>query len=208
MITYYRAVRQVARRIASATDHAVEALSEGRVEHEPAMTDRMLGAIEESLRDFEVNGIRWSAKTLTDRGPASQESKYGADFVGVLNVDLPAFTISKGFLAQAKLIRNKWVDQSPKLKQQCERMLNLSADSFVFIYAYNGVRVIPAISVLATNVDLGYLYSRSVQRFFEEHLQCFIGDRAIQSATPATLENLRTRLEARNAILITGGLEG
>lgn len=202
MLTYYHAVRQVASQISGAIDHAVEALQQGRVEQEPAMTDRMLGAIEHSLEGFRTRGIRWSAKTLTDRGRGSQESHYGADFMGVLNVSLPDYKVSKGFLAQAKLLKHGSVNGLDDLKRQCERMLKLSPDSFVFLYGYNGVRVVPAISVIATNSDPTILYSRSAKRFFEEHLQCFIGDGAIQSPTPQALNDLRIRYEMRRAVVI------
>jgi hypothetical protein len=97
MLAYYQAVRGVATRIADAINHTTEALRQGRIEHEPAMTDRMLGAIEESLDNFQYKGIQWRAKTLTDRGSGSQESKYGADFMGVLDISLPNFTVKKGF---------------------------------------------------------------------------------------------------------------
>jgi hypothetical protein len=202
MIAYYHAVRDVASHIAGAINHSVEALHEGRVEQEPAMTDRMLGAIEQSLANYRARGICWSAKTLTDRGPGSQESKYGADFMGVLNIALPEFTVSKGFLAQAKLIRDDSAGDVRELKLQCERMLNLSPDSFVFFYRKNGVRVIPAISVVGSSMDPLQLYSRSAQRFFEEHLQCFIGDRNIDAPTPKTLNALRERFDARSAIFL------
>jgi hypothetical protein len=155
-----------------------------------------------------VKGIRWSAKTLTDRGRGSQESQYGADFMGVLNIALPEFTVSKGFLAQAKLIRNDVVGDDIKLRQQCEKMLNLSPDSFVFLYWPTAVRVVPAVSVLGCRVDPVHLYSRSAQRFFEEHLQCFIGDRNIQSPTPMTLDAIRARFVARSAILLEAKSNG
>jgi len=48
MIAYYRAVRKAACRVAAAMNHSVEAMKEGRVEHAPQMTDRMLGAVEEA----------------------------------------------------------------------------------------------------------------------------------------------------------------
>jgi hypothetical protein len=202
MLTYYHAVRDVASQISSAINHSVRALQQGRVEQEPAMTDRMLGAIEQSLEGFRTRGIRWGAKTLTDRGKGSQESRYGADFMGVLNVSLPDYAVSKGFLAQAKMLRGGSVDGLDELKRQCERMLNLSPDAFVFLYDIKGVRVVSAISVIATNSDPTFLYSRSAKRFFEEHLQCFIGDRAIQSPTPQALEDLRRRYEMRSAVVI------
>ena len=102
-----------------------------RIEHEPAFTDRMRGAIEESLDGLQSKAIRWSAKTLTDRGRGSQEIRYGADFMGVLNIALPNCKVCKGFLAQAKLIRMDRAVDWEQLKQQCERMLNLSSHSFV-----------------------------------------------------------------------------
>jgi hypothetical protein len=140
MIRYYRAVRGTACRIAEAMERSVQALQSGRVEHEPALTDRMLGAVEDRLRDFSTNGISWSAKTLTDRGPRSQEATYGADFMGVLNVNLPEIQISKGFLAQAKLIRDDGYLDIERLGEQCRKMLALSPDSFVFFYSYAGTR--------------------------------------------------------------------
>lgn len=202
MTPYYRVVRKAAKHIAKAIDHSVGALNEGRVEHEPAMTDRMLSAIEVSLSSLSTPGIRWSAKTLTDRGAGSQESKYGADFMGVLHVSLPELKVTKGFLAQAKLVRGNSSGDLKELKVQCEKMLNLSPASFVFLYGMDGVRVVPAISVLGSVLDPVDLYSRSAQRFFEEHLQCYIGDRGIDVATPAMLPALRERYLARSVLLM------
>ena len=208
MLTHYRTIREVASRIAGATDHSVEALREGRVEHEPAITDRMLGAIEMSLHQAEIRGIRWQAKTLTDRGSRAQEAQYGADFMGVLNIDLPDFKVSKGFLAQAKLVRGQSVGSLVELRDQCDKMLDLSADSFVFLYSGEGVTVVPALSVVASTQSPLSLYNRSVQRFFEEHLMCFIGDRSIQSPTPESLAALRDRFNARSLFLFQASAVG
>ncbi len=166
------------------------------------MTDRMLGAIEQSLADYRTLGIRWSAKTLTDRGPRSQESIYGADFIGVLNIAIPEFNVSKGFLAQAKLVRAYSAGDERKLIKQCEKMLSLSPASFVFLYGPDGVRVVPALSAVASGGQVLQIYSRSAQRFFEEHLQCFMGDRNIQSATPTGLNAMCEEFRSRAAILI------
>lgn len=207
MIAYYRAVRPVSRIIAAATNRTVAALREGRIEQEPAMTDRMLGSIEEAINGRSIRGIRWYAKTLKDRGPAAQEKTFGADFIGVLNITLPEFSVSKGFLAQAKLVRGGKIDDVKRLRHQCELMLTYSPDSFVFLYSETEIRVLPAISIVSANVDSLPLYRRSVQRFFEEHLQCFVGDRAINAANPAVLENLRRQVQARKALLLEGRSE-
>lgn len=207
MLAYYHAVREAANRVAGVAHEVILALREGRVEQEPALTDRMLGGIEANLAtetadEFTVNGIRWRAKTLTDRGPGSQESKYGADFMGILDISLPSFKVSKGFLAQAKLIRRGQVDDLQELKKQCVRMLNLSAASFVFLYDENGIRVVPAMSVVSGDTQPRNLYGKSAARFFEEHFKCFIGDGAIQTPTPDTLKSLRNRYEARLAMQV------
>ena len=122
--------------------------------------------------------------------------------MGVLNIALPEFAVSKGFLAQAKLIRKGGSGDLKELRQQCKKMLVLSPDSFVFLYGQDGVRVVPAIAVVGAKVDPVLLYSRSAQRFFEEHFECFIGDGNIKSATPTTLDSMRKRFEARSAIEI------
>jgi hypothetical protein len=170
------------------------------------MTDRMLGAIEQSLRNTRIRGIRWEAKTLTDRGRGTQEKEFGADFMGVLSISLPDFSVSKGFLAQAKIAR-RLSEDIRTLKEQCEKMLAVSPASFVFVYSDEGVRVTPAISVVASNGDPSQLYDRSAQRFFEEHLECFIGDRRMDWPTPETLTALREQRIARSALLIRATAE-
>src|SRR5262249_10520646 len=80
-------VRAAAERAAQAAHRTLEALADGRIEQEPAFTDRMLGHIEEAMIDFEVKGVRWRAKKLTDHGPNAQEKRFGADLIGVLDVD-------------------------------------------------------------------------------------------------------------------------
>lgn len=208
MRTYYRMVRELANIVAGAIAHTTDALVAGRIESETAFTDRMIGAIEQTFEDRVIRGVRWRAKTLTDRVPNnSQETRYGADFMGVLSVTLPDFELSKGFLAQAKLIRPGRSLDRRMLIQQCEKMLHLSSDSFVFLYDQEDqqVRVVPAVSVIACNGQADAIYSRSAQRFFEEHFQSFIGDRAISAPTPATLEKLRSRFETRTGYLLQGG---
>ena len=197
----------VARHIAGAVGRTLDAFRQGRIEQEPAMTDRMLGAIEESIHQLNMPNIRWSAKTLTDRGPNSQESKFGADFLGALSINLPSFTVQKGFLAQAKLVKNGWVHDFATLQRQCEQMLALSSDSFVFLYEYNRIRIVPAISIAGMEFNLGRLNSLSPKQFFTQHLKCFIGDRTIKSATPDTLAELREKFQARSALLLKAELD-
>jgi hypothetical protein len=209
LIRTYAAVREAATRVADAADGATEALATGRVEQEPAFTDRMLGRIEQAMDGFESRGIRWTAKTLTDRAPGAQERQFGADFMGVLNIALDDYTLGKGFLAQAKLIepgtslRHAEFD---RMQLQCRKMLAASPDSFVFLYSVQGISVVPAISVAATTPRNPHeLYSRSISRFFEEHFESFIGDERISAADIKTLEGLRSNVGARRLLYLSLG---
>ena len=92
-------VRTVAREISAAADSAFEAYTGHRVEEEPQITDRILGAIEDRISDRVFNGVIWRARTLrTGRGIAAEEKRHGADLMGVLDIRLPDYKTKKGFL--------------------------------------------------------------------------------------------------------------
>lgn len=225
MLRAYGVVRAAATQVADAVDRTVGALHDGRIEHETIFTDRMLGAIEQSMNGFEARGVRWTAKTLTYQGRGAQETQFGPDFVGVLDVKLPRYEVQKGFLAQAKLIEpGKNLDQRnwDRLVGQCHQMLTLSPDAFVFIYSRDRLRIVPAIAVVAAGVrdpagmkagrysatpNLLGLYNRTVRRFFEEHFESFIGDQNISAPNIDTLEQLRERMEARSILYLRASRE-
>jgi hypothetical protein len=113
----------------------VRALADSRVEQEPAFTDRMLGHIEEAMNGYVTKGVRWTAKTLTDRGRNSQEQEFGADFAGVLDIDLEDFNVKKGFLAQAKKVEpfdRVSNSELQRMSVQCNQMLQYTPDTFLF----------------------------------------------------------------------------
>jgi hypothetical protein len=207
MIRAYAIVREAATRIGEAVERVTDALLDGRVEQEPAFTDRMLGAIEEVMHGFQSRGVRWQAKTFTDRGRGAQESRVGADFAGVFSAKLPDFEVNKGFLAQAKLVdpeRRTSKKERERLRMQCDQMLSLSAASFVFLYTHQRVAVIPAISVCGSDErELIEFYQRSVTRFFEEHFESFIGDRRLHAATPAGLATILPEANPRRVLSIS-----
>ena len=89
------------------------------------------------------------------------------------------------------------------LKDQCEKMLSLSPDSFVFLYSITGIRVVPALSVLNGDSRNPHdYYSRSVSAFFELHFECFVGDRKINSPKTEVLEKLREENDARSLLYL------
>jgi len=143
---------------------------------------------------------------LTHQGPHAQETRYGADFIGVLDINLPGYSVVKGFLAQAKRVEwgqimngRDWED----MKDQCDKMLALSPDSFVFVYSKVAISVVPAVSVMGAHTrNLHDLSARSITRFYEEHFQCFIGDRGISAPSIETLDKLQAQFESRKLLYL------
>ena len=74
MLKKYKTVRKIARVIAGAADGAFDSYRDGSVVEEPHVTDRILGAIEERVRNLRLGGVLWTARTLrTGRGVAAEE---------------------------------------------------------------------------------------------------------------------------------------
>ncbi len=89
--------------VAGAEQTIVQSISANRVPDEPSITNRFLQALESSINSIDpIRGIQFSATTLTSLGPNAQESVVGADFLGILNIQIPGMSVSKGFLCQAK----------------------------------------------------------------------------------------------------------
>ncbi len=201
MIRDRRIIRQAARHIAQAANQTHDDLAKGLVEQEPPFTECLLTRIQDAMNGFETKGITWRAKTLTDRGARAQEKEFGADFVGVLEVRTPEYSIDKGFLTQAKMVGSDWKMASREFRRmwdQCHRMLTLSPVSYVFVYSPSQIRIVPASAVAATtnsetSFDLNRYYSRSITTFYEEHFGCFIGDHRISSPTIELLRQMRAR---------------
>src|SRR2546428_6571347 len=97
-----RIVQESARRVARAATRTVRDYVAHEVEEETDFTAEMLGRMKESMQGYHTRGVRWTAKILTSHRPASQETTFGADFIGVVSFDLPDYKVAKGFLAQAK----------------------------------------------------------------------------------------------------------
>ena len=209
MFANQRLVNSLIKKIGQVERETLDALRDGRVEQEPALTDRLLGSMEHVLNGKRVAGVRWTVKTLTDRGRGSQESIFGADFMAALELSLDGYQVAKGFLAQSKLVEPSQTfskEGVTDLKKQCEKMLSFSPASFVFLYSQqSGIVVVPAIEILASrDCNPHELTSKKMASFYREHFECFIGDRGIHSATPKGLDELRQRYEARRLVLLYG----
>lgn len=200
-------VSQAVNKIALAARHALDDLALGRVQQEPALTDRFVAYVQSELNGRSLAGIQWSAVTLPDRGANSAESQIGADLLSVVQFNLPGFAVTKGFLAQAKLVEPSTTfpgTESQRLRNQCDKMLDVSPASYVFLYSeHSGIRVVPAIELTGSrDCNPHELTSRSISQFFTEHFECFIGDRRFREATRKGLDILREEYRARKVLFL------
>ncbi|MDD4607497.1 MAG: hypothetical protein PHS07_04210 [Patescibacteria group bacterium] len=200
--------KKLANKIGKAAGEAIKGYQARLVEQEPQITDRFLAICQHSINKSKIGGIHWSAKTFTDRGCNSQEKRFGADFLCSFSLTIPNFSVSKGFLAQAKRVEPSasfTTKDYDDMKKQCEKMLSLSPASFIFLYSEQaGVTVIPAISVVsARTCNPHELTSMGVSSFFANHFECFIGDRGI-AIPPSGVESLLEELNVRSGLTIAG----
>jgi hypothetical protein len=188
------------------------AIGNEQVPDEPAITNQFLGAMRAIINGKVKKGIQWSSYVLSSIGPNAEESKFGADFMGILDINVQDFVVKKGFLAQAKRMTKGLSQQGEwdRLRQQCDLMLSYTPDSYVFVYGADGFLVIPAISCLSlTKPKIETLYSNKLDRFYKDHVTSFVGDRKLSGADKQTLKALSTDIgipalvvEARGELVV------
>lgn len=209
MKKYDSAFVSAAARVGAAAKKTAQEYAERNIPDEPSFTATLAVRIKDSLSGFAKGGVSWSAKILSSHGPNTEESKFGADILGALSLNLPGYSVKKGFLAQAKrqepgkpLATSEW----KRMQAQCNTMLNFTSDSYVFVYALNGVFVVPAISVSAcqTIEDLHTLHPKNISTFYKEHFMCFVGDREIDAASTQVLN----KILAREVFQVTANASG
>jgi len=218
MIVGRAIVRRFGRLIREAERQTTEAMREGRIETEPHVTDYFLGKVESTIKEHgKFDHIVFKPWYLRDRGPGSTEQEFGADFCGVLDVRLRNFTHAKGFLSQAKMdgrgmsielaIRGLTAvsvsqgQDSQKLRNQIDKMLKVTRESFVIVYSGERFVVVPATSVKGLRGS-GPVYGKPVDSFFKEFLMCFVGDPDLQAGDYNSLEKLRERTNSRTALML------
>jgi len=211
-------VREFGELVSEAEGQVIEGIRDREIVTEPSATDRFLGALEIVTRvHAQESGILFRARTLRDRGWNAPEKKFGADFCGILNVQLGTYSQSKGVLVQAKwespgfqvhrgrgsLITVAFSDgrEMQRCQDQSEKMLMVTPDSYVMICSGDGFAVVPASSVIGLSSD-GELYAKHLDRFFKEFLMCFVGDPRLRAYDPKSLEIVRKESNARFAFLL------
>jgi hypothetical protein len=207
MLHAYEIADKAALTATKAAYGTLDDLRRKRVRQEPAFTDRMLGRIAQEMDGYEVNGVTWSATTATDRASGAQEARYGADFMGVLHIDVPGYQVSHGFLAQAKLVepdKGKDTWEYVRMRGQCETMLQFTNESFIFLYSENRISVVPAISIIAAEpCNPHKICSVDLFDFFKNHFESFIGDIRLDDPDITLLDELDEKFLVRSTLTMT-----
>lgn len=190
-------------------------MDDNRVRTEPSITDRLAQQLESLIDGYgEIKGYKISIATLRDRGPNSEENRYGADLYVILEVQLENFQITKGFLTQAKDAKagvdlgiHKTISftnqkEFERLKKQVDKMLAITPDSYVFVYSTKGFMVVPAISVKGLDSLNRPLLGKPIGDFFADFLRCFVGDARLNDFENETLDRLIKEKEEASPLVL------
>ncbi|MBO6667796.1 hypothetical protein [Parvibaculum sp.] len=214
--------RQFGEKIASALERVARDIAEGDAVHEDPTSGQIAGRIKEALVDFETETIAWQttvaegskgrgklhARSLTSKVVGSEEDYFGADLVICLDIETPETSVRKGFFVQSKSLsfgRHMTKKMNDELREQCRKMVSVTAASIVFLYSEHGIHVVPASAVLASqHRDIYSLSTWSAKVLFHDFSICWFGDPYIQATDPKSLESLRRITRAREALLFRG----
>lgn len=199
LVNYDESVSEIVRVMSRAVNRRITAVCNGEVTQEPDFTSQMVGAIQEAVWDYRAAGISWTARVLSDRGRGAEESLIGADLLAVLNVNLRGYHVSKGFLAQGKLNYDASAAERSRMERQCDKMLKVTDEAFVFHYSSTGVNVVRASEYVPADTSTT-LYHAPIEVFLEHHLRCIIGDRSLRTATPGQMQQLIERVRPRTTL--------
>jgi hypothetical protein len=180
--------------------------ADGDIGNELDFNSRLVARIGNSIDGFEAPSSTWRTTAIISGREGSEETPMGSGLVMTADIQTPTYAIQKSMLIQTRRLeptQKMRTREHQWLKKQCADMLDLSADSFVFLYSPSKVTVVSAAAVEASNLsklhDL-YLYSPNI--LFEDFFLCWQGDPRLKANTKEDLAQLRTRARADSAILL------
>jgi len=190
--------REAARRAERGVRRAIRSLRGRRTKREDDLSGVMKGNLDAEL-EGRIGRLTWNCTILDhSSGRSAEEQEFGADILVHVRFDGRHLKYDKGVLVQAKKLQvGEQISrrEHERLKGQCEKMLDHSPESFVWIYSNTGMRCAPARSIQGSpDLDLNNLAVWTSYRFFWELFRCPIGDGEIVSPYP---EDLRPRVTAK-----------
>ena len=197
---------------------------EDKITHqlEEKLTYHLLQEIEKSFKMYAIRGVNFDAYVYRSD---SEEPKTGADIAGLIEITIlnknNRKTIRKAYLAQAKIVNRKYTfpyhskyykTYDTNILTQAKNMLKITSDSFFFLYAIDGIFVVPALEIYLfdkNSIDTRYYYKKKFGSFYEEFFKCFIGDHHISPFynKPMDLISFIKDFEIKNIIYIQAKIE-
>lgn len=179
-------------------------------------TGHLFKAVQSRLNEKRVFGVSFKVHCFKH----NEEMEIGADIAGIMTIRSAKQSLSKLYLAQAKVAasasthgsRNTIVRAGDRnLLRQCENMLDRSSASYVFVYSKLGVHVVPASAIKLKGkgkVDTSTDYYRSLKMFYTEFFKCFIGDTHFDAkiTAAAKTDEVFHALKVSNGMAITAEL--
>ncbi|UOE77160.1 hypothetical protein [Parageobacillus thermoglucosidasius] len=174
------------------------------------ISNHLIDEIRRRLNNKEVNGVKFKVYTYKKK----DESDIGADLAGFLEISNGNQKITKAFLAQAKVCKIKKSKQGIQITgydrriiNQAKKMLNITSDSFIFLYTNKGIYVTPAFGIVLNNskkIDSKKLYYKSIGGFYKEFLKCFVGDHKLAELynKPNDLKEIAKGVNANRVLYI------
>ena len=142
-MTFEEAVREAAHRAEQAVSETIDHYSRGGITEEEDITGTLGGQLGARLRG-QIAGLTWDTTILRRRrGRAAEEKRIGADMIIHVQLDAGIEHYSKGVLIQSKRIErgaSMSADDHADLVGQCNKMLAVTPESFVFDYTTRDVR--------------------------------------------------------------------
>ena len=206
------AIQAVVGRIVSDTDDLCSRI--GRSVHdEDDFTSRMADRIERSVDGMFVGGIEWEVTTrkLPWRGPKSEESRFGADLGLVLRMSGRGFDVTKGYLIQAKMVEalNFELLDVPLFRKgdrvftQCEDMLQITQESYVWLCSEFGISILRAGSMVETDPSrIPKMRGQTLHGFMMRAFTSWNGDYRLGDLGKQSLESKMDEFPVKQAILI------
>ena len=209
---FEEAFQAVVGRIVSDTDDLCSRI--GRSVHdEDDFTSRMADRIERSVDGAFVGGMKWEIITrkLPWRGPKSEESRFGADLGLVLRMSGRGFDVTKGYLIQAKMVEALQFEvlgkppfgEGDRIFTQCEDMLNITQESYVWLYSQTGISILRAGSMVETDSSrIPKMRRQSLHGFMMRAFMSWNGDYRLGDLGKQSLESMMEEFRVKQAILI------
>jgi hypothetical protein len=176
------------------------------------ITLHLLEDIQHRLNGRQIKDVKFSVYVYRKR---SEEPYVGADLAGVLEMNLDGVSITKTYLAQAKvgkIVKGSFKDdyvvaKDSRVLGQAYDMLRITPSSYIFLYSAKGIEVVPAQEVRLANsntISTQRFYTRTLGSFYEEFFKCFIGDNKL---TPypikkTDLEYFAQEVNVKNVLII------